>query len=300
MSETPVISEVLDAGLIVDIRVRSEELGPWQPEDGGMVRRSGRLAVEVVEILKGPLSVAPGDTVELDIVERGSASGRVTDYYGIWADVSTAPGTELVAFCDGASDDLRVALTEEHCDELVPAETVLPDLHLALSLEAEGLTPDALLAEAARHQTEGGPLFARYIWARTRDAVVGSADRFNALMQIAEDPRTRTEARETYLLSAYEDATFTEELPIAQRARLARSMFRTALDPDAGDLREELKDTFIPNLIEAEAPEPLSTSDVFGDQADLAERVLADVADPDTSEYGESLQSWLSTERPDA
>ena len=299
MAETAVSSEIVDAGLIVHIRVISEQLGQWEPEDGGMLRRSGRLAVEVVEILKGRLSAAAGDTVELDIVERGSASGRVTDYYGIWAHISTTPGTELVAFCDGASDDLRVALTEEHCDELVPAETVLPDLHLALSLEAEGLTPDALLAEAARHQNEGGALFARYIWARIRDAVVRSADRFNALMQIAEDPRTRPEARETYLLSAYEDATFTEELPIAQRARLARSMFRTALDPDVGDLREELVDTFIPNLVEAEAPEPLSASEVFGDQADLAERVLADAADADTSEYGESLQSWLSTEGRD-
>lgn len=299
MTETPVISEVLAAGLIVHIRVMSEQLAPWEPEDGGMVRRSGRLAVQVVEILKGRPSASAGDSVELDIVERGSASGRVSDYYGIWAHVSTTPGTELVAFCDGASDDLREALTDEHCDELVPAASVLPDLHLALGLEAEGRTPDALLAAAARHQTEGGAMFARYIWARTRNAVVGSADRFNALMQIAEDPRTRAEARETYLLSAYEDATFTDELPMAQRARLARSMFRTVLDPDAGDLREELVDTFIPNLVEAEAPEPLSTSDVFGDQADLAERVLADAADPDTSEYGESLQTWLSPEGPD-
>jgi hypothetical protein len=124
-------------------------------------------------------------------------------------------------------------------------------------------------------------------------------DRFNALMQIAEDPRTRTEAQEAYLLAAYEDATFTEELAKAQRARLARSMFRTALDEDSSELRELLLDTFIPNLIEAQAPEPLSASEVFGDEGELAEQVRADAADPQTSAYSESLESWLSDEGPD-
>jgi hypothetical protein len=300
MTETPVISEVLDAGLIVHVRVVSEQFGSWQPEDNGMQRRSGWLAVEVVEILKGQLAVAAGDTVELDAVERGSTSSRMSDYYGIWAHVSTTPGTELVAFCDGASDDLREALTDDHCDALVPAEIVLPDLRLAMSLEARDLTPDALLAEAARHRTEGGALFARYIWAKTRNAVVGSMDRFNALMQIAEDPRTRTEAQEAYLLAAYEDATFTEELAKAQRARLARSMFRTALEDDSAELRAPLLDTFIPNLVEAEAPERLSASEVFGDESDLGERVRADAADPQTSTYSESLEAWLSNDASDA
>jgi len=300
MTETPVISEILDAGLIVHIRVVSEELGPWEPEEGGMQQRSGRLAVEVVEILKGRLSVVAGDLVALNVVERGSAGGRIADYYGIWAHVSTTPGSELVAFCDSASDDLRVALTDEHCDELVPAELVLPDLRLAMTLDAENLTPDALLAEAARHRTEGGALFARYIWAKTRNAVVGSMDRFNALMQIAEDPRTRTEAQEAYLLAAYEDATFTEELAKAQRARLARSMFRTALEDDSAELREQLLDTFIPNLVEAEAPERLSASEVFTDETDLGERVRADATDPQTSTYSESLEAWLSNDAPDA
>jgi hypothetical protein len=299
MSSVAVISEVLQSPLIVHIEVVSEDLGEWHWVDGGWPERDDAIGVRLLQVLRGSLDTAEGDVVALEVIKRGTYDGLVLDYYGIWTHVSTTPGTELVAFCDGASRDLRVALTDEHCDKLVPAETMLAELRLALSLEAKGLTPDALLLEAARNQTDVGELFARYIWARTRDAVVGSADRFKALMQIAEDPRTHTEARETYLLAAYEDATFTEELPSVQRARLARSMFRTALDPGSGALRQRLLDTFIPNLVEAEAPEPLSTSDVFGNQPDLAERVLGDVADPNTSAYSDKLQSWLSTEGHD-
>lgn len=299
MTSVAVLSEVLESEQILHIEVVSEELGDWLPVDGGLAERYDTIGVRVLQILKGSLDASPGDIVELQVVERGTEDGPLLDYYGIWAHVSTTPGTELVAFCDGGSRDLREALTDEHCDELVPAEIVLADLQLAISLEDRGLAPDALLAEAARHRAEGGALLARYIWARTRDAVVGSADRFNALMQIAEDPQTLAEARETYLLSAYEDATLTDELPAPQRARLARSMFRTALEQGSGELRELLVGTFIPNLLEAQAPDPLSASDVFGDQPDLAEHVLADVADPQTSAYGESLRSWLSTEEPE-
>jgi len=296
MNGVAVSSEVLRSGLIVHVEVVSERLGEWRPVAGGQTERNDTIGVRVRQVLKGSLDTATGDVVVLEVVERGAGGGPLLDYYGIWAHVSTTPGTELVAFCDGASTDLRVELTDEHCEQLVPAETVLADLELAMRLQSRHLTADALLVEAARHQAAGGGLFARYIWARTRNAVVGSADRFNALMRIAEDPRTRTEAQETYLLAAYEDATFTEELPAAQRERLARSMFRTALDPGSGELRDRLIGTFIPNLVQAEAPERLSTRDVFGDQAELAERVLADVEDPQTSGYGENLRSWLSTE----
>jgi|GEM_PF-4733097 len=273
MTETPVISEVVDAGLILHVRITSEQLDPWQPEDGGMVRRSGRLGVVVVELLKGRLSETAGDPVELDIVERGSAGGRVADYYGIWAHVSTAPGTELVGFCDGASTELAEQLTDEHCGQLVAAATVLDDLHLALGLDVRRLTADQLIAEAGRLRSQGGALFARYVWVNVRNAVVASADRLAALMRIAEDPTTTTAAQEAYLVAAYEDATVTGSWPPELRARLTRAMFRAALDPATADLRDPMFGTFIPNLIAGGGPEPLSAPEVFGDRVELAERV---------------------------
>jgi hypothetical protein len=155
----------------------------------------------------------------------------VLDSYGIWAHVPTAPGTELVALCDGTGTDLGEQLTDEHCEQLVEAATVLEDLHLALGLDVRGSTADQLIEEADRLRARGGALFARYIWVNVRDAVVESPDRFDALMRIAENPQTTTAAQETYLMAAYEDATFTESWSAELRARLARAMFRAALDP---------------------------------------------------------------------
>ena len=273
MTTAPVVSEVLQAGLIVHIRVTAENLSGWQPEDGGRQRRSGTLAVQVTEILKGRLDVGPGAGVEVPITEHRSGGGLVLDYYGIWAHVSTTPGTELVGFCDGASGDLAEQLTDEHCSQLVEAAAVLDDLHLALGLDVGRLTADQLIAEAGRLRSRGGALFARYVWVNIRNAVVTSADRFAALMRIAEDPTTTTAAQEAYLVAAYEDATVTGSWPAELRARLARAMFRAALDPATADLRDPMLGTFIPNLIAGGGSEPLAAPEVFGDRAELAERV---------------------------
>ncbi|WP_020579054.1 hypothetical protein [Actinopolymorpha alba] len=273
MTTTPVISEVLQAGLIVHVRLVAENLSAWQPEDAGQ-RRTGTLTVEVVEILKGRLAVGPGASVEVQIVERGSAGGLVLDYYGIWAPVSTTPGTQLVGFCDGSSTDLADQLTDEHCTQLLPAAaTVLDDLHLALGLNVGRLTADQLIDEASRLRARGGARFARYVWVNVRNAVLASTDRFDALMRIAEDPTTTTAAQEAYLMAAYEDATVTAEWPASSRARLARAMFRAALDPATPELRDPMLGTFVPNLIGAQAPEALSAQEVFADRADLEEQV---------------------------
>jgi len=157
MTETPVVSEILQAGLIVHVRIAAEDLSSWEAEDVGYQRRGGTLTVQVVDVLKGRLDVASGATVDLEINERGSASGLVFDFYGIWAHVPTVPGTELVAFCDGTGTDLAEQLTDEHCEQLVEAATVLEDLHLALGLDTQRLTADQLIEESCSNQRRRPP-----------------------------------------------------------------------------------------------------------------------------------------------
>jgi hypothetical protein len=296
MADSPVTSEVVRSALIVHFAIESSVLGDWEPQPGRMLlRRTGTLELRVIAVLKGQLVIGPGQVATVPIVQEGTGTGAVRDYYGLWSHVPVSPGTELVAFCD-AQTDLAVALTEEHCEQLVDPARVLPDVQLALGLAASRMVADALLAEAARLRSTGGAVFARFIWDRVRNAVVGSPDRFAALMRIAEDPATRTDAQEVYLQAAYEDATFTESLDADQRARLARAMFRTALDPAQGELRDQLLTTFLPNLVQAPVPEPLSSAEVFDQRQELADSVRADEADENTSQYGEPLSRWLSDE----
>ncbi|QTE31205.1 hypothetical protein [Pengzhenrongella sicca] len=319
MSDYAVTSEVLTAGLIVAVEVVRADLGAWEPEPGTTLqRRTGTLEVRVLEVLTGRLRAAAGEAVTLEVVERSSGS-RIGDYYGLWSHVPTLPGSRLVAICDAASTDLRVALTEEHCDQLVEAAGVLDDLRLTLRLHRRHLTADRLLAEAERERGTGGAAFARYVWVAAREALRASAERFDALMRIAEDPATRIEAQETYLVSAYEDLTFTGSFPAAHRARLARAMLRSALDPRLGELREHLLTTYVPNLVAVPQPEPLTPDDVFapapgpegertvgertagertaGEQGDAELRAalrteLADPRDPATT--SPALLGWLT------
>ncbi|WP_020392168.1 hypothetical protein [Kribbella catacumbae] len=293
MSQTPVISEIAAAGLIVYVRVESRQFGSWQPGADGLLERTGTLDLRLLEVLQGRLTDPVGEVVQIAVAERGGED-TVLDYYGLWSQVSTEAGSELAGLCDGSTQDLASQLTEEHCSSLQPAASVLPDLRLALELRARHLTADQILAEAGRLRAEGGARFARFVWVQVREAVVSAPDRFDVLMRIAEDPATRTDAQDAYLRAAYEDDSVTESLDTGQRARLARAMFRTALDPAQRELREHLLTTFLPNLVEA--PQPLSSTEVFDERPELAEQVRTDEADESTSAYGERLSRWLSTE----
>ncbi|MEU3461967.1 hypothetical protein ABZ721_18750 [Streptomyces sp. NPDC006733] len=290
MSGTPVVSEIAAAGLIVHVRVEARQFGPWQPGPDHLPARAGTLDVRLLEVLQGTLTDPVGELVRIPVAERGGQD-VVLDYYGLWSQVSTEAGSELVALCDGRTPHLADQLTEEHCGSLQPAPAMLPDLRLALALRARPLTVDQILARAGQVRADGGARFARFVWVQVRAAVVSSPERFDALMRIAEDPATRTDAQAAYLRAAYEDASVTESLDTAQRARLARAMFRTALDPAQRDLRDHLLTTFLPNLLAT--PHPLSTADVFAQRPELAARVRADDADDATSAYGERLRQWL-------
>ncbi|MEV8377682.1 hypothetical protein AB0P21_33395 [Kribbella sp. NPDC056861] len=265
MTTTPVISEYAAAGLVVRLRIEDEQLPSWQ----GAASRSGTLGVRVLETFKG--AVAANGVVQLPVVEHGGG-GLVFDSYGIWAQVPTVPGTELVAFCDGTDPDLASQVSDEHCSYLVPAEVVLADLRLLQRLRP--LTADQWLVEADRVRADAGALFARCVWVQVREAVVTDADRFNLLMRIAENGETATEAQDAYLLAAYEDATVTGDLPTPSRARLVRAMFRAAFDPGSSALHERLVETFIPNLLQA--PAPIGVPEVFADQRELAERIRSE------------------------
>jgi hypothetical protein len=77
--------------------------------------------------------------------------------------------------------------------------------------------------------------------------------------------------------------------PRAQRARLVRAMFRTALDPGGSTLYDQLMGTYIPNLVGTEVPDRLSPAEVFGDQGELEEQVRS-------AGLGGDVGQWLAEE----
>ena len=265
MTTYAVTSEVLEVATIVQVVVDDAALGDWTPEPGtGFQRRTGTVTVRLADVLKGRITEPVGTSVTVDVVLRGTGSPRLGDVEGVWSHVPTDAGARLVAFCDAGTRTLALALSEQHYRRLTESGPVLADLRLAIGLQRRSPTADRLLAEAERQRAAGGAVFARYVWVAAREALRASLDRFDRLMLVAEDPATRVEAQETYLVSAYEDVTFTGAYPAEHRARLARAMLASTLDPRLGELRTTLLGVYVPNLLATAAPGPLTADDVFG------------------------------------
>lgn len=293
MSPTPVVSELLAAAVVVVVGVVAADLAPGQLTASG--QSHGTVEVEVEEVVKGRLAVGTGDRVVVPVT--------VQREIGLWSARTARPGVRLVAFCDGTSTDLRALLTSEHCMRLALADSALDDVHLARSVQRRSPTADRLLHEAEQRRATAGGVFARYLWVAAREALRTSADRFDRLMRVAEDRGTRVEAQEAYLVSAYEDLTFTGEFPDTHRARLARAMLRSALDPRLGELRGILLGTYLPNVLTAPLPAPLVPDDVFAagpdlpagaDGAALRDQLRAELDDRrDPATTSPALVAWL-------
>jgi hypothetical protein len=291
MTTYAVTSEVFTVATIVRVVVESAELGEWAPEAGTtLLRREGVVTVNLAEVFKGSVAETVGQTAAVPVVLRSSGATRLGDFYALWAPTQVETGSDLVAFVDAVGLPLASALDAAHCVRLTWSAPLVADLRLALGSAVRHLTSDQLLAESERAGNTAGAFFARYVWVAAREALRASTDRFDRLMHVAEDPATRREAREAYLVAAYEDITFTGEFPEVSRARLARAMLRAAADPALGELQGNLLGTYLPNLVTAPLPQPLLPADVLTSHGVEDSESLRDIA---TAASG--LTAWLAT-----
>lgn len=292
MTTYAVTSEVLEPGAVLHVLVVAADLGEWEPESESVLRRTGTVTVRLVQVLVGRVSGEPGSDATAHVVQRRPAGRRPLGFLGAWSHVPTDVGTTLVAFCDAEARTVADALSTEHCTRLTLAGLVLADLRLAAATRRTAPTADQLLETAERHRATAGTLFARYVWVAAREALRTSAERFDRLMTLAEDEDTRIEAQEAYLVCAYEDLTFTGAFSAEHRARLARAMLRSALDPRLGALRTQLLETYAPNLVTAPMPAALAPAGTAPPELlDDVRAVLDDPQDPQAT--GPALRAWI-------
>lgn len=282
MSTSPVVSEIFTTAVVVLVEVVSSDLAP-ATRRVGPAERSGTVQVEVVEVVIGTPGTEAGQRLRVPVTVGGVA--------GLWSAHWLTAGTRLVAFCDAGTTSETV-LAAEHCARLRPAGEVLDDVRLVARLRRRHPTADQLLAAAEQHRGDAGDVFARYVWVAAREALRTGGERFDRLMRVAEDPDTRAEAQEAYLVCAYEDITFTETFPAEHRARLARAMLRSSLDERLGARRHDLLAVYLPNLLSV--PEPLTADAVLDPDPALRDRVRAELADPrDPMTTSPALRAWL-------
>jgi hypothetical protein len=271
-------SEILRATAILLLRILAVQPGLWTSEGPGLLGRDVALRLQIEEILKGEVRQAVQEPFELTVRQRRPEGTRIQDYLGLWSHVALEEGAELLAFCRGESDDARALLTEEGCEQLLDRpQEALEDARAALALEAEGLPALEILARAENLAGRHGPVFARYVVARSRivpfapafatapeDTMAMSAmapeppagEAFEALVRRLEDPRTAPLARDAYLRSIVEELGLTSPPPPARVTRLIEALQRLLEMPEAGDLRETIQDVYLPNLRRMEHGEP--------------------------------------------
>ncbi len=253
-------SLILRASHILSVLVEAVEAKPWTPRaEGGEERRLG-LSLRLERVFKGQVDQHPGDVVRVEAMQRrlGFAWGRMP---GVWSNVKVETGGRLVAFAVANSHDAAVLLSDPAALELLPADATLADLNLAARTAPQSLA-DALTA-AHGQAPMLGHLFADYLWASHRAGAMKDFATFEAILTAMEWPELSTVARSTLLMSIPDDLLAVEPQATRHIDRLAASMVRILLLPQAKPLHDNILGTFLPNLVDAQEPTSRPPARVF-------------------------------------
>ena len=191
-----------------------------------------------------------GQAFDLQVTQYGR--GRIMDFMGIWSHAPVTPLTELVAFAHGSVTDARLLLTDEFCLSLNEASEVLPDTRAAMLIENRNAPPDMVLSGASTSAARFGALFAQYVWIRVKDPVLASQPMLDTYLSLVENPKTNPDARDAYLSGLYQSLRMMSQAPRQSEIKLAQSMFRLLLLPEAEPLRPTIG-VFLPNLLRVDA-----------------------------------------------
>ncbi|MES1206464.1 MAG: hypothetical protein ABUS79_11045 [Pseudomonadota bacterium] len=304
-------SEVLRASHILVVRIDDARFGDWLPEEAGpLKRRFVELHLTLEETLRGRTDQVCGEGAIILVRQRGTGTLRVAEDAGVWSHVELARDLRLVAFCAGPSTDIAVLLQPPAC-QLLLGPDALPDVRAALDLQGRNLQPVLLLARAAPLLEQRGDILARYLWARTRAAVLTDETAFETLMRIVEAPATSRAARDVLITAVQQELGLIEAPPWSALLRFARAMLVLLTMPAAEALHPMLAQVYLPNLLGLTTGAPaLAARDVFGrsdghagdgggapDEATRAQVQAALASRPDLDPEG-LLRGWLTDRAP--
>jgi hypothetical protein len=222
----------------------------------------------------------------------GRIGGRIFAVPGVWSDKPLHAGDQYVVFCESASSRATVVLLESSTLRVAAADEVLADVELALTSESFSL-PNAL-RRLQNRRSSVGPLFGEYISARLDEVMFQHADDFDRVMSFLEAPGLPERFRGLVVGNVYSKLLAADPVPLGFASRLAVASFRIVALPDAANLRENLLQTYLPNLVGLEGgARSKSADEVFAayprdrdDAEQTLEKYQGDAA-------ASSLLAWL-------
>jgi hypothetical protein len=243
-------SIVLRSSHILLVKVVAARPGPWGPSTPGLQSRKVALSVQIAETFRGRVDPAPDGPVNVAIEQTDYAGELMMQpLRGSWSPVPLDPGTELVAFAESASRRAESVLEEPACKLVLPAEQVLPGLRIAAEALNNDLPLPRTLDLAAPVGAKLDPIFAEFLWEHYADEAMASQRAFDSLAEFSERKGFPVRTRQALIDGGYRLVSMRGDDTPERGRRLALTMCRVLLMPEAADLHENLIGTYLPNLL---------------------------------------------------
>jgi hypothetical protein len=292
-------SIVLRSTHILLVKVIAAKEGAWVPSKPGFKSRTVDLSLEISETLRGKVDPVPGEPVRVTIPQSDyDGELMMQPVPGSWSRVPLEPGTELVVFAESRVPRAEQVLAEPACTRVVPAEPVLPGLHIAAKAEADRLPLAATLELAAPDTARLDPMFAEFLWDKYGDGALASQVDFDLLADFAERKGLDARTRQELLDGGYRLVGLHGDPTPGRARRLALAMCRVLLMAEAADLHENLIGTYLPNLLGITSGLPLQPAwAVFKDREAERDALDAFLRGHGTDADATPLLAWLSVKR---
>lgn len=293
------ISEVLRASAILWVKIDDLKTGPWQASADQLWQIcQATISLQLEKVLKGEVKQQPGERIILLVTLRDSL--RPQGDPGPWSRLPLSIDQQLVAFCEGETDDARLLLTEDHCQELLPTETALKNVQRAMALERGRRSVSRILEEAQLKADDLGDIFARYVWAKVlprgyealfqaagltpltgtqtpsfERKVAAAGQVFTSLMELLAAAETNERARAAYLACAMNTVNLMNPPPWSWEVQLIRALFKLLALPQAAALHAAVGQVYLPNLLGLHDPASrYLPEEVFADSEKEADQYL--------------------------
>jgi hypothetical protein len=290
-------SIVLRSTHILLVEVLNAKAGVWEPSRPGLKSRRVDLSLQISEILRGKLDPAPVATADIAITQSDyDGELMMQPLPGAWSHVNLQPGTKLVVFSASNQNSVAIVLAEPACTQVMPAEQVLPGLRIATKAEEADLSLERALALARPEASHLDSTFADFLLEKYGAAAMSSQSNFDLLADFTEQKGLDIKTRQALLQGTYDLVGLHGDATPQRAQRLALTMCRILLMPEAADLHENLIGTFLPNLlgISSELPHQAASAVFKGNQAER-DAVLAFLHQHSNEADVAPLLTWLNT-----
>lgn len=261
-------SQILRSPGILWIHVQQADFGAAGSSPLGKDFRKVILKVTLKEAFKGAYQEPKGALLNLEVSQYVNPSTRTFAYPGPWSNVTVEPGHDFVVFSKASGGSVVAALNDSGAEKVFAAEKALEDVRLAAQIEKESRNLEETLRLAAAEAPKLDFLFADFLWARGSDNALKNPADYAHYIQFLESSGLTYGLRYTLLSSIDSPVTANPDLDPGYANRLGLAMFRILALQNETEIKENILDVYLPNLLAMEShPIAKTPTDIFKNHA---------------------------------